>query len=157
MIFFCWSLGLVLFQKRGPARLLDSFANTFEQSTRAYNAMNKFLSSFIDHVHKEMDYIVKDKLLLERILGMEFMEPIDKSIFYNDEGHSFSDVLYYGNETTLLIFDILFFSVVDLASQSFVLAAILTYLQQEMFRFIRNTLGQKNLASKTLVDQRFLI
>lgn len=30
-----------------------------------------------------MDYIVKDKLLLERILGMEFMEPIDKSIFYN--------------------------------------------------------------------------
>ncbi|XP_063183263.1 meckelin isoform X1 [Chroicocephalus ridibundus] len=146
-----------LTRKRGPARLLDSSANTFEQSTRAYNTMNKFLSSFIDHVHKEMDYIVKDKLLLERILGMEFMEPMEKSIFYNDEGHSFSDVLYYGNETTLLIFDILFFSIVDLASQSFVLAAILTYLQQEIFRFIRNTLGQKNLASKTLVDERFLI
>lgn len=30
-----------------------------------------------------MDYIVKDKLLLERILGMEFMEPMEKSIFYN--------------------------------------------------------------------------
>ncbi|NWQ74411.1 MKS3 protein, partial [Columbina picui] len=146
-----------LTRKRGPARLLDSSANTFEQSTRAYNTMNKFLGSFIDHVHKEMDYIVKDKLLLERILGMEFMEPIEKSIFYNDEGHSFSDVLYYGNETTLLIFDILFFSVVDLASQSFILAAILTYLQQEIFRFIRNTLGRKNLASKTLVDERFLI
>uniref|UniRef100_A0A8C8AQV0 Transmembrane protein 67 n=1 Tax=Otus sunia TaxID=257818 RepID=A0A8C8AQV0_9STRI len=120
-----------LTRKRGPARLLDSSTNTFEQSTRAYNTMNKFLSSFIDHVHKEMDYIVKDKLLFERILGMEFMEPIEKSLFYNDEGHSFSDVLYYGNETTLLIFDILFFSVVDLASQSFVLAAVLTYLQQE--------------------------
>ncbi|NXL56718.1 MKS3 protein, partial [Chordeiles acutipennis] len=146
-----------LTRKRGPARLLDSSANIFEQSTRAYNTMNKFLSSFIDHVHKEMDYIVKDKLLLERILGMEFMEPIEKSIFYNDEGHSFSDVLYYGNEAMLLIFDILFFSVVDLGSQSFVLAAILTYLQQEIFRFIRNTLGRKNLASKTLVDERFLI
>lgn len=104
-----------------------------------------------------MDYIVKDKLLLERILGMEFMEPIEKSIFYNDEGHSFSEVLYYGNETTLLIFDILFFSVVDLATQSFVLAAILTYLQQEIFRFIRNKVGRKNLTSKTLVDERFLI
>ncbi|NWW96197.1 MKS3 protein, partial [Rhynochetos jubatus] len=146
-----------LARKRGPARLLESPASTFEQSTRAYNTMNRFLSSFIDHVHKGMDYIVKDKLLLERILGMEFMEPIEKSIFYNDAGQSFSDVLYYGNETTLLIFDILFFSVVDLASQSFVLAAILTYLQQEIFRFIRNTLGQKNLASKTLVDERFLI
>ncbi|NWH72691.1 MKS3 protein, partial [Piaya cayana] len=146
-----------LTRKRGPTRLLDSSANTFEQSTRAYNTMNKFLGSFIDHVHKEMDYIVKDKLLLERILNMEFMEPIEKSIFYNDEAQSFSDVLYYGNETTLLIFDILFFCIVDLASQSFVLAAILTYLQQEIFRFIRSTLGRKNLASKTLVDQRFLI
>ena len=30
-----------------------------------------------------MDYFIKDKLLLERILGMEFMEPMEKSIFYN--------------------------------------------------------------------------
>ncbi|NXO00768.1 MKS3 protein, partial [Rhinopomastus cyanomelas] len=146
-----------LTRKRGPARLLDSSANTFEQNVRAYNIMNRFLNYFIDHVHKEIDYIVKDKLLLERILGMEFMEPIDKSIFYNDEEQSFSDVLYYGNESTLLIFDILFFSVVDLASQSFVLATILTYLQQEIFKCIRNSLGKKNLASKTLVDERFLI
>ncbi|XP_047698702.1 meckelin isoform X2 [Prionailurus viverrinus] len=146
-----------LTRKNGPARLLSSSASTFEQSIKAYHTMNKFLGSFIDHVHKEMDYFIKDKLLLERILGMEFMEPMEKSIFYNDEGYSFSSVLYYGNEATLLIFDVLFFCVVDLACQNFVLAAFLTYLQQEIFRFIRNTVGQKNLASKTLVDQRFLI
>lgn len=59
--------------------------------------------------------------------------PFFKNSFLSvDEGHSFNDVLYYGNETTLLIFDILFFSIVDLASQNFVLAAILTYLQQEV-------------------------
>ncbi|KAF7246323.1 Meckelin, partial [Varanus komodoensis] len=72
-----------LTRKHGPGRLLNSSATTFEQSTKAYHTMNKFLGSFIDHVHKEMDYIVKDKLLLERILGMEFMEPMEKSIFYN--------------------------------------------------------------------------
>nr|XP_031295182.1 meckelin isoform X3 [Camelus dromedarius] len=143
--------------RNGPARLLSSPASTFEQSIKAYHTMNKFLASFIDHVHKEMDYFIKDKLLLERILGMEFMEPMEKSIFYNDEGYSFSSVLYYGNEATLLIYDLLFFCVVDLACQNFILAACLTYLQQEIFRFIRNTVGQKNLASKTLVDQRFLI
>ncbi|XP_043835009.1 meckelin isoform X2 [Dromiciops gliroides] len=146
-----------LTRKNGPARLLSSSETTFEQSVKAYHAMNKFLGSFIDHVHKEMDYFVKDKLLLELILGMEFMEPVEKSIFYNDENYSFSNVLYYGNEATIFIFDILFFSVVDLASQDFVLAAVLTYLQQEVFRFIRNTVGRRNLASKTLVDQRFLI
>lgn len=146
-----------LTRRNGPARLLSSSGSTLEQSIKAYHAMNKFLGSFIDHVHKEMDYFIKDKLLLEKILGMEFMEPLEKSIFYNDESHSFSSVLYYGNEATLLIFDLLFFCVVDLACQNFVLASFLTYLQQEIFRFIRNTVGQKNLATKTLVDERFLI
>ncbi|XP_036292398.1 meckelin isoform X1 [Pipistrellus kuhlii] len=146
-----------LIRKNGPARLLSSSASSFEQSIKAYNTMNKFLGSFIDHVHKDMDYFIKDKLLLEKILGIEFMEPMEKSIFYNDDGYSFSSVLYYGNEATLLIYDLLFFCVVDLACQNFILAAFLTYLQQEVFKFIRNIVGQKNLASKTLVDQRFLI
>ncbi|XP_011834071.1 PREDICTED: meckelin [Mandrillus leucophaeus] len=79
------------------------------------------------------------------------------SPFLIDEGYSFSSVLYYGNEATLLVFDLLFFCVVDLACQNFILASFLTYLQQEIFRYIRNTVGQKNLVSKTLVDQRFLI
>lgn len=30
-----------------------------------------------------MDYIVRDKLMLERVIGMEFLEPTEKSIFYN--------------------------------------------------------------------------
>lgn len=49
-----------------------------------------------------------------------------------DENPSFSDVLFYGHESTLLIFDTLFFCIVDLMSQNFVLAAIITYLQQEV-------------------------
>ncbi|XP_013856595.1 meckelin [Austrofundulus limnaeus] len=104
-----------------------------------------------------MDYVVRDKLILERILGMEFMEASDKSLFYNDEAHSFSNVLFYGNESLLLIFDTLFFCVVDLGSQNFVLAAVLTYAQQTIFGFLRNSLGRRNLVNKTLVDQRFLI
>lgn len=52
--------------------------------------------------------------------------------FLIDDGHSFSSVLYYGNEATLLIYDLLFFCVVDLACQDFILAAFLTYLQQEV-------------------------
>ena len=52
--------------------------------------------------------------------------------FLIDEGYSFSSVLYYGNEATLLIYDLMFFCVVDLACQNFILAAFLTYLQQEV-------------------------
>ncbi|XP_028836341.1 meckelin-like isoform X2 [Denticeps clupeoides] len=146
-----------LTRRHGPSRLVDASANPFEQSTKAYHTMNRFLGSVIDHAHREMDYLVRDKLLFERLVGMEFVEPLDKSIFYNDESHSFSDVLFYGNEATLLIFDTLFFCVVDLGSQSFILAAVLTYLQQLVFRLIRDAVGQRNLAAKTLVDKRFLI
>ncbi|RXN30389.1 meckelin isoform X2 [Labeo rohita] len=143
--------------RSGPSRLVDASANPCEQSTRAYHTMNRFLGSVIDHAHREMDYIVKDKLLFERLIGMEFIEPLDKSIFYNDDSHSFADVLFYGNEAVLLVFDTLFFCVVDLGSQNFILAAVLTYLQQLVFRLIRNGMGRRNLASKTLVDRRFLI
>uniref|UniRef100_A0A3B3XH50 Transmembrane protein 67 n=1 Tax=Poecilia mexicana TaxID=48701 RepID=A0A3B3XH50_9TELE len=146
-----------LSRRNRPSRLMDaSTANLSDLQFRAYNTMNHFLGSIIDHGHPDMDYMVKEKLMLERVIGMEFMEPADKSYFYS-EAHSFSNVLFYGNEATLLIFDILFFCVVDLGSQNFVLAAVLTYLQQMIFRFIRNTLGRRNLANKTLVDQRFLI
>ncbi|CAK6960646.1 meckelin [Scomber scombrus] len=145
-------------RRNAPSRLADaSSANPGDPSFRAYHIMNHFLGSIIDHAHPDMDYIVKDKLMFERVIGMEFLEPSDKSIFYNDEAHSFSDVLFYGNEATLLIFDTLFFCVVDLGSQSFVLAAVLTYIQQMIFRMIRITLGRKNLVKKTLVDERFLI
>ncbi|KAK1806669.1 hypothetical protein P4O66_005174, partial [Electrophorus voltai] len=146
-----------LSRRNGPSRLVDASANPYEQSTKAYHTMNRFLGSIIDHAHREMDYIVKDKLLFERITGMEFIEPLEKSIFYNDDSYSFVDVLYYGNEATLLIFDMLFFCVVDLGSQNFVLASVLTYLQQLIFRLVRNGLGRRNLATKTLVDKRFLI
>uniref|UniRef100_A0A1A8RIA0 Transmembrane protein 67 n=2 Tax=Nothobranchius rachovii TaxID=451742 RepID=A0A1A8RIA0_9TELE len=147
-----------LSRRSRPSRLIDaSTANLSELQFRAYNTMNHFLGSVIDHGHPDMDYAVRDKLMMERVIGMEFMEATDKSLFYNDEAHSFSDVLFYGNEATLLIFDTLFFCVVDLGSQSFVLAAVLTYVQQTIFRFIRNSLGRRNLINKTLVDQRFLI
>ncbi|XP_053343427.1 meckelin [Clarias gariepinus] len=146
-----------LSKRNGPSRLIDASANPFVQNTKAYHTMNRFLASVIDHAHREMDYIVKDKLLLERVIGMEFIEPLDKSIFYNDDSHSFAEVLFYGNEATLLIFDTLFFCVVDLGSQNYILAAILTYVQQLIFRLIRNVSGRRNLARKTLVDKRFLI
>ncbi|XP_005937636.1 meckelin isoform X1 [Haplochromis burtoni] len=145
-------------RRNQPSRLTDaSTLSSLEPHFKAYQAMKHFLGCVIDHAHSDMDYIVKDKLMFESVIGMEFLEPTEKSIFYNDEAHTFSNVLYYGNEATLLIFDTLFFCVVDLGSQSFVLAAVLTYVQQVIFRFLRNSLGRKNLANKTLVDERFLI
>ncbi|XP_077455055.1 meckelin-like isoform X3 [Stigmatopora argus] len=144
--------------RQRPTRLSDpGAANHWEQSIRAYNTMNHFLGSIIDHAHTDMDYYVKDKLGLEIVMDLELLEPFEKSIFYNDRAPSFSDVLFYGHETILLVFDTLFFCVVDLAYQNFVLAGILTFIEQMIFQMICVYFGKKNLVYKTQVDGRFLI
>ncbi|XP_032891723.1 meckelin-like isoform X1 [Amblyraja radiata] len=130
---------------------------TMQQNLKAYFTMNKFLSSFLEHAYKDMDYVVREKLFLERILDFEFQRSDDRSFFYNDERMLFSNVLYYGHELVLLLFDALLFSVVDLGTQDFVLAAIITYLLQKILETVREAISRRNLATKTLVDERFLI
>nr|XP_015223564.1 PREDICTED: meckelin-like [Lepisosteus oculatus] len=140
------------------ARLRSAAEGTLVQTMKAYHNMNWFLSSFFEHVHKDMDYIVKDKLFLEKIMNYEFQQPVEKSIFYNDpDGIVFSKVLYYSSELILLLFDTLLFCIISLGSQNAVLAAILTYVIQQVLEFLRYYISRRNLSSKTLVDQRFLI
>lgn len=55
-----------------------------------------------------------------------------------DPGFSFDSVLFYGNEWALLQLDILIFAVVDMLTQNYVLAAIITYIVSwvcELFQF----------------------
>ncbi|XP_033124785.1 meckelin-like isoform X2 [Anneissia japonica] len=128
-----------------------------ERFNEAYVSMNKFLSAFIDHGLRDIDYQVKDKLLLERILDMEFSDSADQGFLYNDDGHSFDRVIFAGNEITLLLFEVLLFCFVDLISKNFVLAAIVTFLFMRFIKSFRDSFGRSNLAKKTLVDERFLI
>lgn len=121
-------------------------------------AMNRFLTGFIDHSLRDLDYLVYDKLLFERIFNIEVREqPVDKAIFYKDDGKSFNTVLFYGNEWTLMLFDLLFFGIVDYISTNYVLAGVLTYFMSKILVIVRDSFGRKNLARKTMVDQRFLI
>ncbi|XP_074864667.1 meckelin-like [Carettochelys insculpta] len=131
--------------------------NLHEQRLRSYYTLNRFLSSFLEHAYRDMDYNVKDKSFLERIMDMEFQEPLDVSVLFTDASASFSRTLFYSNELTLLLFDTLLFSVVDLGTQDFVLAAVITFAVQKLVKMLRHELGRRNLAAKTLVDKQFLI
>ncbi|KAH8019231.1 hypothetical protein HPB51_018458 [Rhipicephalus microplus] len=93
-----------------------------------YNVVTKFLCAFLDHSLKDVDYTVKDRTLLEKLLDIEFNDIVDRGFFYNDNGHSFDAVIYHGHEFTLVLWDLLMFCVVDFASSDFVLAATLTYI-----------------------------
>ncbi|XP_063801751.1 meckelin-like isoform X2 [Pseudophryne corroboree] len=128
-----------------------------QQRIKTYYTINRFLSSFLDHVYKDMDYMVKDKLFLESVLDIEFQQPIEKSILYKDDRYLFSRTLFYSHELVLLLFDTLLFGVIDLGTQNFVLATILTFVVQMFVKFLRSLIGKKNLATQTLVEENFLI
>lgn len=129
------------------------------ECAKAYNIMRNFLSSFFDHSLRDLDYIVKDKLFLERLLNMEFREPVDKKAYLNNDesGCSFCNVLFYGNEATLLIFEILLFTITDYIAQDFIIAAIVSYIILMILAKLRILLSGYNITKKTLVDSRFLI
>ena len=48
-------------------------------------------------------------------------------VFFIDSGHSFDALLFYGHEFSLIIFDIMVFSFVDLFAEDFLLAGIVTF------------------------------
>jgi hypothetical protein len=52
--------------------------------------------------------------------------------FLADDGQSVDAILFYGNEPTLLVFDILLFCIVDLIAMDYILAAIITFLFDEV-------------------------
>ncbi|KAM4614230.1 meckelin-like [Discoglossus pictus] len=128
-----------------------------QQRLKTYYTINRFLSCFLDHVYKDMDYLVQDKLSLEHILDMEFQQPIEKSVLYKDDRARFSQVLFYGNELVLLLFDTLLFCIVDLGTQNFVLATIITFVVQMFIKILRSQIGKKNLSKQTMVEENFLI
>lgn len=117
-----------------------------ESRTSAKFFLWLFLSLNISFHFELFVHTQTDKLQLSRILldgGNNTIVCVCSFILFTvcpfgfliaDEDFSFKDVLFYGNEATLLIFDTLFFCVVDLGAQSFVLAAVLTYVEQTVSR-----------------------
>ncbi|XP_059083812.1 meckelin-like [Tigriopus californicus] len=144
---------------KGGPRISKLSGNAIQHMVEAYSTMNKFLTRFLEHALKDLDYEIKDKFVLEKILDVEFQDVniTEKAIFYADSGHSFDAVLFYGNEFSLLTFDMMVFIFVDLFAEDFVLAGVVTFFAAECLNFVRYHLGKQNLARKTLIDKRFLI
>lgn len=78
---------------------------------QAYNNMNKFLAAFLDHVCewfacrieviyiwfeynylfkalKDLDYEIREKTFVEKLLGIEYSDPLDKGVFFVGENIS---------------------------------------------------------------------
>ncbi|XP_064401551.1 meckelin-like [Halichondria panicea] len=128
-----------------------------EAGLKAHQGLTYYLSTFIEHGLKDVDYIVGVKTAMERLLGIEFFDALGKCVFYKTARHSFGDVLFHGCEWSLFQLDLLLFGIIDVVSNSYPLAAVITLLVSWLVMFVRDWAGRRNIAKKTLVDERFLL
>ena len=127
--------------------------------------MNNHLKSKIEQVTMQSKILIKDKTLFERFF--EFPPSIDLTskdvkelVFYKDKGENFDDVLFIGMELEWLIFVVYLWEMWVIALESYggsmAISIFMSYLMEQMFYKVRVFFGEKNLARKAVVDNRFL-
>ncbi|CAF4483081.1 unnamed protein product, partial [Rotaria sp. Silwood2] len=130
----------------------------------SYRGLNEFLCAFINRSLPTYNYIIRPRWMLEKLLNCEFRstrtsELLDKtdSIFYIDPDRNFAKTIFAGYENSLFIWNMATFLFIDYFAFNYVLAAIITYLLNLIAVQMRQSLGQQNLAKKTLIPKNFLI
>lgn len=86
----------------------------------------------------------------------------DTSFIYGDPDLKFTSCTFLGQEYHLMLFNILTWAVFDLwvgdtAVNNPVISALMTYLFDQLLRYVRSSFGAINVNQKTLVDDRFLL
>ena len=132
------------------------------------NYTNNQLKAKIENVASQSKIFIKDKTKIERFL--EFPPSIDLTsmnakelVFYRDPGINFDNVLFMGMEIEWLISVIYWWQMWTISlerygggAQSFALSIFLTYVCEKILFKIRTFFGEKNVAKKAVIDNRFL-
>ncbi|XP_033219517.1 meckelin [Belonocnema kinseyi] len=131
-------------------------ALNWEKTIMVHVKIKKFLMDFIDHCFKDLDYVVKDKLFLEKLCDME-RPPAGKSVFYRDNSHSFDCTAFYGSEWMLGTFEIALFVFVQALSENYVISLLINFIVSQFLMIINKWNVKRNLTKNTLIDNKFLM
>ena len=127
-----------------------------DAALHGHTTVNRFLCAFLDHSFRDLDYTVQPKMALGGLLDLT-PNVTDRGVLYGDDGTGFAAVLRWGHELSLFCFDFLVFAIVDFLASNYVTAGTVTYVVHVILSMATATLSQRNVAKKTMVDDRFLI
>eukprot|EP01112_Ceratiomyxa_fruticulosa_P015929 TRINITY_DN476_c0_g2_i2.p1 TRINITY_DN476_c0_g2~~TRINITY_DN476_c0_g2_i2.p1 ORF type:complete len:1026 (+),score=149.84 TRINITY_DN476_c0_g2_i2:116-3193(+) len=128
-----------------------------ERLIKAYSAVNKFLSGFIDHNQPDHPYQVLTRTTFQQSVNLPpDLTVQNQSIFYPCGTFSVAKLLFLGLEYDLLLFDILLYSLVDFGGNTLV-SMLVTFLVDTFFRLLREWGGRRKISRKFFVDDRFFI
>ncbi|EDV91087.1 GH16135 [Drosophila grimshawi] len=138
---------------------ISSIDGQVERTSIAYASVNRFFCAFIDHAIKDMDYVIKEKSLLEKLFNCEIENYLteNKGTFYIDDALSFSRVLLLGNHLNIFVLELLVLLSINLLTSSLLLAAAVACALNMLLRHIFRLWVRRNVSKKTLIDERFLL
>ncbi|XP_043656106.1 uncharacterized protein LOC122622046 [Drosophila teissieri] len=106
-----------------------------------------------------MDYIIKEKSIVEQLLNCEIDNYIteNRGTFYIDDSFSFSRVLLLGNHLHIFVLELLFVLSIFLLSSNLLIAAAGACALNILLRHVFRHWVRRNISRKTLIDERFLL
>jgi len=126
---------------------------------KAHHQINEYLQvNFVGDIEApDSKCEILEPSLLHKVFGFPPRTAREHTVLLRDNNNNFSRVLLYGIEWQLLTFDFLVLVTWDLIFHNVYFAALFTYGTSLVVVKVRSHFGSKNVAIKTLVDERFLI
>jgi meckelin len=160
---------------------VSSFARVRERTRRlgaGFAALSAFVRGFIEETDPDYRRVWRERTLVQQLFdlppdmlteglaaagGVSTLSPAQGgsaagrlTYMLRDPGYRFERVIFRGIELDLLVWDILVYCFTDYWQQSPAIAAVVTYVVATAVAWARTRLGQRNIAYKTLIDERFL-
>ena len=126
--------------------------------------MNTQLKNKIEGIASQSKIFIREKTNCERFLDFPpsielTSENAKEMVFYKDPNESFDDVLFSGMELEWLVMVIYWFQMwaisLERYHRSFPLAIFLTFICEIILYKIRIFFGERNIAKKAVIDNRF--
>ena len=115
--------------------------------------------SMIADVENNPSKQVRNPQFVERLMNMppDLGPGGEKAVFQHDMFSRFKEVLFYGIEAKLVVWNILVFLAVDSSSRNPAVAGLVTWILNFAAATLRESYGKENLSKKSLIDGRFLL
>ena len=124
--------------------------------------MNDHLKEKVEMAARNAKMLIREKTLCERFFDLPpniNVNTIGDIIFYKDPGKNFDNVLFTGMELEWLIMVIYWFQMwtiaLDKYGHSMAISVLLTYIIEKVLFKCRVFFGERNVARKAIIDDRF--
>ena len=122
------------------------------------NWTNKMMQTYVECVRVEPKKYILEKKPCQRLLNLPTAEEQTGTPFmYKDKWMNFRKAMCYGLDWDFVLFDVIMLTCFDMWLSSIMLAVVFTYVIDSILLWARSYYGRRNVAEKTLTDEKFLV